>query len=75
METSTMIDRLQDVASGQAPQFDELKEQAMIFAAAARERLADGSGKIREYIVKEPARALGIALGVGVLLGWLTKRR
>jgi ElaB/YqjD/DUF883 family membrane-anchored ribosome-binding protein len=28
-----------------------------------------------EYIVKEPAKALGLALGVGVLLGWLIKRR
>jgi len=74
-EFSVMIDRYEDVASSQAPQLDELKEQALIYASAARERLAEGSEKIREYIVKEPARALGIALGVGVLLGWLTKRR
>jgi len=70
-----MIDRLQGVGSSYEPQVDELKEQALVYAAAAREHLAEGRDRIREYIVKEPARALGIALGVGVLLGWLTKRR
>jgi len=70
-----MIDRIQDVGSSYGPQLDELKEQALVYAATARERLAEGSDKVREYIVKEPARALGIALGVGVLLGWLIKRR
>ena len=70
-----MIDRIEDVGANYGPQLDELKEQALIYAAAARERLAEGQDKIREYIVKEPARALGIALGVGVLLGWLIKRR
>jgi ElaB/YqjD/DUF883 family membrane-anchored ribosome-binding protein len=70
-----MIDRIQDVGSSYGPQLDELKEQALVYAATARERLAEGSEKVREYIANEPARALGIALGVGVLLGWLIKRR
>jgi len=70
-----MIDRFEDVASSREPQIDAMKEQALIYAAAARERLIEESGRIREYIVKEPVRALGIAVGVGVLLGWLTKRR
>jgi ElaB/YqjD/DUF883 family membrane-anchored ribosome-binding protein len=75
VETQDMIDRIQDLGSNYEPQLDELKEQALIYAATARERLAEGRDKIREYIVNEPARALGIALGVGVLLGWLIKRR
>jgi len=70
-----MIDRIQDVGSSSELQLDQLKEQALIYAATARERLAEGREQIREYIVNEPARALGIALGVGVLLGWLIKRR
>jgi len=70
-----MIDRLHEVGSSYEPQLDELKEQALVYAAAARERLVEGSDRVREYIAKEPARALGIALGVGVLLGWLIKRR
>jgi len=70
-----MIDRYQDIASDAEPAFDQLKDQAQIYAAAASERLAEGRDKIRQYIVNEPARAIGIALGVGVLLGWLIKRR
>jgi len=70
-----MIDRIEDIGAGYAPQLDDVKEQALVYAAAARERLAEGRDKVRAYIVNEPARALGIALGVGVLLGWLIKRR
>jgi len=70
-----MIDRLHDLESGYGPQLDQLKEQAQVYAASAREQWVEGSAKIREYIVNEPARALGIALGMGVLLGWMLKRR
>jgi ElaB/YqjD/DUF883 family membrane-anchored ribosome-binding protein len=70
-----MIDRIQQIEAGYGPQLDDLKEQALIYAATAREQLAEGREKVRDYIVREPARALGIALGVGVLLGWLIKRR
>jgi ElaB/YqjD/DUF883 family membrane-anchored ribosome-binding protein len=70
-----MIDRIEDIGLSSGPQLDELKEQALVYAAAAREQLAEKQAMIREYIVKEPIRALGIALGVGVLLGWLIKRR
>jgi ElaB/YqjD/DUF883 family membrane-anchored ribosome-binding protein len=70
-----MIDRIQGLDSNFRPQADEIREMALEYAAAARERLAEGSERVREYVVKEPARALGIALGVGVLVGWLIKRR
>jgi ElaB/YqjD/DUF883 family membrane-anchored ribosome-binding protein len=70
-----MIDRIQDLGANYAPQLDDLKEQALVYAATARERLADGQAKAREFIVNQPARALGIAFGVGVALGWLIKRR
>ena len=52
-----------------------VKERALEAAATAKESLGFGAKTIRDYIVKEPARALGLALGVGVLLGWLVKRR
>jgi ElaB/YqjD/DUF883 family membrane-anchored ribosome-binding protein len=70
-----MIDRMQGLEANLGPQAEELKERALEYAATARERLAEGSGMIKEYFVKEPARALGIALGVGVLLGWMIKRK
>lgn len=70
-----MIDRMQGLGANYGPQAEELKEKALEYAATAREQLAEGSDKLKEYVVKEPARALGIALGVGVLLGWMIKRR
>jgi ElaB/YqjD/DUF883 family membrane-anchored ribosome-binding protein len=70
-----MIDRLEALRADSGPQMDALKEQALVYAASARERLAEGTERVRDYIVREPTRALGVAFGVGVLLGWLIKRR
>ena len=69
-----MIDRMQGLESAYGPQAEEMKERALEYAATAREQLSMGSERIRDYVVKEPRR-LGIARGVGVLLGWLIKRR
>src|SRR5262249_23031260 len=69
-----MIDRLQQFESSFGPQAEQIKEQALNLAAAAKEQMALGSERVKKYIVNQPARALGIALGVGVLLGWLIKR-
>jgi ElaB/YqjD/DUF883 family membrane-anchored ribosome-binding protein len=70
-----MIDRIQNLEASLGPQAEEVKERALEYAAVARERLAEGGEMVKGYVVKEPVRALGIALGVGVLLGWLIKRR
>jgi len=70
-----MIDRFQGLESSFKPQAEELREAALEYAATARERLTEGNERIKSYVAKEPVRALGIALGVGVLLGWLIKRR
>jgi len=70
-----MIDRIQGLQSALGPQADEMKEKALEYAATAREMLSEGTDKVKKYVVKEPARALGVALGLGVLLGWLIKRR
>jgi len=74
-EDATMIDRIQGLQSELGPQAEQVKEMALEYAATAREQLAEGSERVKDYIVKEPVRALGIALGVGVLLGWMIKRR
>ena len=59
------------------PQWDQndIKERALEIEATAREQLSGGTRGLRDYIVKEPTRALGIALVLGVVVGWLIKRR
>jgi ElaB/YqjD/DUF883 family membrane-anchored ribosome-binding protein len=71
-----MNDRIPEIDGGAlgAP-LEQAREHALELAAALRERVAEGSESIRAYTLNQPARALGIALGVGVLLGWLIKRR
>jgi ElaB/YqjD/DUF883 family membrane-anchored ribosome-binding protein len=70
-----MVNRTHGLESGLEAQVGDVKEKALEFAATAREQLSGGGKLLRGYIVKEPARALGIALGMGVILGWLIKRR
>ena len=70
-----MAGRAQDVEAGLGFGIGDLKERTLETSATLTEKLSDGTRVLREYIVKEPARALGIALGMGVLLGWLIKRR
>jgi ElaB/YqjD/DUF883 family membrane-anchored ribosome-binding protein len=67
-----MNDRINPAHFGQSA---GMQERALEVMATAKESLTGGTRKIREYIDKQPARALGIALGVGVLLGWVIKRR
>jgi ElaB/YqjD/DUF883 family membrane-anchored ribosome-binding protein len=57
------------------PQPDEIMAMARQDVAAAHERLAEGSARLQSYVAQKPARSLGIALGAGVLLGWLIARR
>jgi ElaB/YqjD/DUF883 family membrane-anchored ribosome-binding protein len=66
-----MVDRTQGVEAG----LGDLKERVLEVSATVSEKLSGGTQILRDYIVKEPTRALGIAVGMGVLLGWLIKRR
>jgi ElaB/YqjD/DUF883 family membrane-anchored ribosome-binding protein len=71
-----MINRIEDLDSGVlAPQFEQLRDKTLELAAVAREKLGQGSDALRDYTIRQPTRAIGIALGMGVLLGWLIKRR
>jgi ElaB/YqjD/DUF883 family membrane-anchored ribosome-binding protein len=54
---------------------DPVQELALRFAAVAGGRIAEGKERIKEYVSREPMRALGLALGAGVIIGWLIKRR
>lgn len=70
-----MVDQSKSLDASPGPGVGDLKERALDIAATARERFSVGNQFVRDYIVKEPTRALGIAVGMGVLLGWLIKRR
>ena len=70
-----MVERTTGLAANSGLAVDDIKEKALEFAATARERFSGGHQLVRDYIVKEPTRALGVAVGMGVILGWLIKRR
>ncbi len=70
-----MVDQTQSLGAGPGGRVGEAKERALEVAATAREQFSGATRALRDYIVKEPTRALGIALGMGVILGWLIKRR
>jgi hypothetical protein len=70
-----MTNRLDEILATYGPQAEALNEEALVVAAAARERFAEEREKLRESIVNNPAQALGVALGLGAVLGWLIKRR
>jgi ElaB/YqjD/DUF883 family membrane-anchored ribosome-binding protein len=74
-ERPTMIDRIRDVETEMNSVTDQVREKALDMAATARERAGAGAELVRQFTVQKPAQALGLALGMGVLLGWLIKRR
>ena len=69
-----MYDRVQGTKSEFTPQLEEIRAMARQDVAVARERLAEGRDMVRDYVAREPVKALGVALCIGVVLGWLIKR-
>ncbi len=70
-----MIDRIEAPELDYTDQAEELKARALEYAAVARVKLAEGNAFLTDYVHRQPARAVGIALGLGVVLGWLIKSR
>ena len=70
-----MIDRMKDFQPTYGDQAEEMQALALEYMGSARERISEGTALVKDYVAKQPARALGLALGMGVLLGWLIKRR
>ena len=70
-----MIDRLRESGPAIGGQSESWREQALGVSATAREGFADGTERLKAFVVNQPAKALGLALLVGVALGWLIKRR
>ena len=69
-----MNNNAQDVRAEFTPQLEDIKAMGRQDIAFARERLVDGREMVRDFLVKEPVKALGITLCVGVALGWLLRR-
>jgi len=69
-----MNDRVAGTKSEFTPQLDEIRAMARQDVAVARERLAEGQAIVTDFVAREPVKALGIALCIGVVLGWLIKR-
>jgi ElaB/YqjD/DUF883 family membrane-anchored ribosome-binding protein len=70
-----MNDQSDDTAVRADARAQELAGLAVRYAAIAGGRIAEEKERLKEYVSREPLRALGIAFGVGVLIGWWTKRR
>jgi hypothetical protein len=74
LEDKAMNDHVRGTNTEFTPQLDELKAMGRQDVAFARERLADGGEVVRDFLVREPVKALGITLCLGVALGWLIRR-
>jgi hypothetical protein len=70
-----MIDRKLEMETDAGTLAGELKDMAMRCATIAAQRISEESKHLTEYAAREPARALSIALGVGVFIGWMIRRR
>ena len=71
-----MINRLKDIGGEDfGSTMEDARESVLDMAASAREKFSWGRSFVRDYTLREPAKALGIVAGIGVLLGWLIKRR
>ena len=69
-----MENRIQSDRAEFAPQIDDIKAMWHQDVTAARQRLAEQTSNVGEFVSREPVKALGIALCVGVVLGWLIRR-
>jgi ElaB/YqjD/DUF883 family membrane-anchored ribosome-binding protein len=74
-EVPTMNQVTHNLESNQGPLPEEFKDTVLAYVGFAREWLAVGSGRVKDYVVREPVEALGIAFLVGVILGSWVKRR
>jgi ElaB/YqjD/DUF883 family membrane-anchored ribosome-binding protein len=70
-----MVDRITGYGSIPELPAEQMRERALELGAVARERFVQGSDALREFTIRKPAQALGLALAMGVALGWLIKRR
>lgn len=53
----------------------ELRERGAEHAEAMKAHAADLNAQANDFVAKQPATALGIAAGVGFLIGYMSSRR
>ena len=70
-----MKERIQGMKTEFTPQMDEIRAMVRQDVAVASERLSEGRAIVTDFMTREPVKALGIALFIGVVLGWLIKPR
>ena len=56
-------------------QYGQLREQAADYYEQGRQRALEMEQSLEQYVQEKPIQALLIAAGIGVVLGWLWKRR
>ena len=64
-----------DIGDAATAKYAEFREQAMRFAHDYRNRAQDFQSDVESYVRENPWNALGIAAGVGLVLGILLSRR
>ncbi len=55
--------------------FEQVRNSAKPVLDTAKQRASGVSKAAKHFIKANPALALGLALGMGVFMGWLIKRR
>ena len=64
-----------DLGDAATAKYAEFREQAMRFAHDYRNRAQDFQSDVESYVRENPWHSLGIAAGVGLVLGVLLSRR
>jgi len=56
-------------------QYEQLRDQASDYYEQGRQRALEMEQGLEQYVQEKPIQALLIAAGVGMVLGWMWKRR
>jgi ElaB/YqjD/DUF883 family membrane-anchored ribosome-binding protein len=75
LDVGTMKGNIQQTRAEFTPQLKDIRAMSHQDIAVARERISDGKAILRDCLVREPVKALGITVCIGVALGWLIRRR
>ena len=66
---------MEETSSRFTPDLDALRMAGQQELTMARDELARRRRTAEAYVYQKPWKSLGMALGVGVVLGWMIRRR